>query len=79
MSRPDGGTTVVIVTFNSVSTVREALMSIPSDCEVVVVDQNSSDKTVDIARQTRPEAKFLINAINTGYSAGCNLGARHSS
>lgn len=70
--------TVVVVVFNSMSTLQACLASIPLDCEVVVVDQQSSDDSVDIARASRPDATVLISERNGGFSAGCNLGARNS-
>lgn len=69
---------VVVVVFNSSSTVRACLESIPPDCEVVVVDQQSSDDGTRIVRETRPDATIVTAEKNAGYSAGCNLGARHS-
>lgn len=73
-----GAVTVVVVVFNSMSTLRACLASIALDCEVVVVDQQSSDDSVDIARESRPDATILTSERNGGYSAGCNLGARNS-
>lgn len=70
--------TVVVVVFNSSSTLRACLDSIPPDCEVVVVDQQSSDDSRKIAREARPDATIVKAEKNAGYSAGCNLGARLS-
>lgn len=70
--------TVVIVVFNSSSTIRTCLDCIPQDCEVVVIDQQSSDDSMRIVRETRPDATIVKAARNAGYSAGCNLGARLS-
>lgn len=69
---------VVVVVFNSSSTLRACLDSIPTDCDVIVVDQQSSDDSSKIARETRPDATIVKAARNGGYSAGCNLGARLS-
>jgi N-acetylglucosaminyl-diphospho-decaprenol L-rhamnosyltransferase len=70
--------TVVVVAFNSGATIRACLQSVPSDCDVVVVDQRSSDDTVEVVHQTRPDATVIRNERNSGYSAGCNLGARNA-
>lgn len=70
--------TVVIVTFNSSSTLPTCLSSIPPDCEVIIVDQRSSDDSREIARRVRPDALLIENLVNTGYSLGCNLGAQHA-
>lgn len=70
---------MVIVTFNSASTLGACLASVPEVCEVVIVDQQSFDATVELARGMRADATIICNPVNTGYSAGCNLGARHAS
>lgn len=75
-SRPD--VTVVIVTFNSASTLGDCLASVPAECEVVIVDQQSLDISVELAQGFRPDATIIRNLVNTGYSAGCNLGARYA-
>lgn len=69
---------MVIVAFNSALTLGACLASVPADCEVVIVDQQSLDTSVELARGIRPDATIIRNPVNTGYSAGCNLGARHA-
>ncbi|MCU1699474.1 MAG: putative glycosyltransferase [Mycobacterium sp.] len=64
--------------FNSESTLRECLSSIPLTSEVVLVDQCSSDGSVSIAAQMRPDAALVRAGANRGFGAGCNLGAANA-
>lgn len=50
--------------------------------EVIVVDNHSSDGTVDVLRSDFPEVKIIANSENHGFSKACNQGidaahARH--
>lgn len=71
--------TVIIPTFNSAETLEECLKSIENQTyrqiEVVVVDNYSEDKTVDIARKYR--AKVILQ--KTGMSEARNVGIKNSS
>ena len=69
---------VIVVTFNSQSTLPTCLNSIPPAVEVVIVDQKSSDATTSVARQVRPDAKIIKAGANRGFGAGCNLGAANA-
>ncbi len=71
----DSSVTVVIVTFNSGKTIKSCIASLPNEFEVIIVDQNSSDNTIDLALTVRHDIMIVRNLMNTGYSAGCNLGA----
>lgn len=46
--------------------------------EVIVVDNASTDKSVDLVRSQFPAIKLITNATNLGYSAGNNVGIRAS-
>jgi GT2 family glycosyltransferase len=69
---------VIVVTFNSAATIRRCLNSIPRNCEVLVVDQNSSDDTIAVARRERQEATVISAGSNRGFGSGCNLGAANA-
>ncbi len=70
---------VIVVTFNSESTLVNCLSSIPSSCEIVLVDQCSTDGSVALARRIRPDVKLINAGKNRGFGAGCNLGAANAS
>ncbi len=69
---------VIVVLFNSQATLKECLSSIPQSCEVVVVDQQSADDSIAVARQVRPDAPVIKAGANRGFAAGCNLGAANA-
>ena len=69
---------VIVVTFNSQSTLATCLNSIPPAVEVVIVDQKSSDATTSVAHQVRPDARIIMAGANRGFGAGCNLGAANA-
>jgi N-acetylglucosaminyl-diphospho-decaprenol L-rhamnosyltransferase len=70
--------TVVVVTFNSADVVPGLLASLPAglgslDSTLVVVDNGSSDGTVEVVHSIAPEAVVVRSARNGGYAAGINL------
>jgi len=64
--------------FNSAPTLPRCLTSIPADCEVILVDQQSSDSSISTAMQHRPDARLIRAGSNRGFGAGCNLGAANA-
>jgi GT2 family glycosyltransferase/SAM-dependent methyltransferase len=70
---------VVIVTYNSADHVAAALGSLAeATCEpveILVVDNNSVDGTVDLVRKTCPEATVIEPGENLGFARACNLGS----
>jgi len=69
---------VIVVTYNSSSTLEKCLESVPEYCEIVVVDQQSSDGSAELASKLRPDSKVLRAGANRGFGAGCNLGAANA-
>lgn len=74
----------IIVNYNSgpllaecVSSLRENLMVDHSDDEIIVVDNDSSDKSV-AAVECIETLKIIKSRVNSGYAAGCNVGASHA-
>lgn len=72
---------VVVVTYNSEETIEPCLTSLletASDCtcSVTVVDNASSDRTVDVVGTYEGQVRLLRNTENQGFSRACNLGAR---
>lgn len=68
---------VVVVTWNSAATLEACLRSIPEGVPVVVVDNHSSDATLEVAAQARPDARLIPMDRNLGFGTACNVGARH--
>ncbi|MFQ5708114.1 MAG: glycosyltransferase [bacterium] len=82
----NAGASVIIVTYNSAQTIRTCLVSVantirPED-EVLIIDNNSSDNTVEIIAQVQSELKTkfqcLLQDKNQGFSKGCNIGIAKS-
>lgn len=46
--------------------------------ELIVVDDCSSDGSVDFLRVNYPEVKLLVNAVNRGFSFTCNQGIKQA-
>jgi len=46
--------------------------------EVIVVDNNSSDGSLELAKANFPRAVFIKNEENLGFSAGNNMGIRYA-
>ena len=68
---------VVVVTFNSAEWIERCLDSV-RDYETIVVDHGSTDGTIELVRQTSPEAR-LIEQENLGMGGGNNTGMRLAS
>ncbi|GAA3884224.1 hypothetical protein GCM10022243_56240 [Saccharothrix violaceirubra] len=71
---------VVVVTFHSADVVADCLRSVAvalesvPDGRVVVVDNASTDDTLDVVRRTAPDARIVARVSNDGFAAGVNAG-----
>lgn len=72
---------VVIVTFNSADTLPGLLSSLQhglgdvENCDIVVVDNQSTDYSVEIAEQHPVDARVIRSSRNGGYAAAINMAA----
>jgi GT2 family glycosyltransferase len=64
--------TILIVTYNSEKIVAACLDTLPRDRKIIVLDNGSRDRTVEIASQY-PQVEVLRNG-NIGYGRAANLG-----
>ena len=46
------------------------------DIEIIVVDNCSSDKSVEMVKKNFPEVKLILNEKNLGFAAGNNVALR---
>jgi GT2 family glycosyltransferase len=85
MDQTDIGTRVpgisfVIVTYNSLETIRECLASVfaqeTKPLEVIVVDNASADATPDFVGAQFPDAVVIRNDYNAGFGVANNTAAR---
>ena len=75
--------TVVIVNWNGARHLEECLDSLRaqtlrSDVEVIVVDNGSTDESLDLLEQQRAFVRLIRNSDNRGFAAGCNQGIQVS-
>lgn len=49
------------------------------DYEIILVDNNSEDGTVEAVKKTFPSTKVIENNENLGFANGCNIGIDNSS
>lgn len=66
--------TIVIVSFNTCELLRRCLASLPTDAEVIVVDNASHDGSPEMVRREFPSAVLIKNSINLGFGAANNRG-----
>jgi len=72
---------VVIVNWNSGRLLERCVQSLQEnarDCEIVVVDNASTDISLQAALETNPNLIVLRNASNAGFAAACNSGWREA-
>ncbi|GBE16975.1 N-acetylglucosaminyl-diphospho-decaprenol L-rhamnosyltransferase [bacterium BMS3Abin15] len=71
---------IIILNYNGESTIKQCLNSVFQmdypNFEVVVVDNNSSDGSLELAKGFFPKAHFIKNEKNVGFAAGNNVGVR---
>ena len=75
---------VVIVNYNVEHFLEICLQSVfaaenASETEVWVVDNNSSDRSVEMVRKKFPRVNLIANSVNTGFSRANNQAIRASS
>ena len=73
---------IIIVSYNSEQTIDLCLLSINKShyerYEIIVVDNNSSDGTVQKIRKEYPNVNIIEKEENLGFSAACNEGVTHA-
>lgn len=72
---------VIIVSYNAASYLKECLDSIlkftkSPDFEVIVVDNNSSDDSLKVAKSFGGKITVIANKDNRGFGAGINIGLK---
>ncbi|WP_340024896.1 glycosyltransferase family 2 protein [Paenibacillus sp. FSL K6-1096] len=71
-------TSIIILTLNKLPLTIQCLESIkrntPEEHEIIIVDNGSSDETVQYLKEHYPELKLIENQENLGFAKGCNQG-----
>jgi GT2 family glycosyltransferase len=74
---------ILIVSFNTAEHLRRCLQSLrahPSQtaCEVIVLDNASSDGSADMVSREFPECRLIRSLVNEGYGVGINRAAQEA-
>lgn len=72
---------VIIVTYNSVNYIAKCIDSITkqnSNVEIIIVDNCSTDSTVNFILENYPFVRMIQSKDNGGYGKGNNLGIKHA-
>lgn len=72
---------IVLLSYNKRDLTAECLNTVfkhvsDKEAEVIVVDNASSDDSVEYIRKHFPKVKLIENTRNAGFAGGCNLGAK---
>lgn len=74
---------VIILNYNGKRLLEQFLPSVKkldySDYEVIIIDNGSTDGSVDFVKKHFPDFNIFKNETNVGFSKGCNIGAQHAS
>jgi len=71
---------IIIVIHNSLPILEKSIRSVlvaakSSVCRLIVVDNRSTDKSIDTVSTLAPEARIIRNESNRGFAAACNQAA----
>ena len=75
---------VVIVNYRSADHTLAAVEGLrgldwpPDRLQIVVVDNDSGDGSVDVLRAGAPDIDLVVSDSNRGFAGGCNLGVEHA-
>jgi hypothetical protein len=83
MPETDPDLSIILVNWNGAALLPRCLQSLIHATEgirseVILVDNGSTDRSLEIARETCPAAEVISLDRNTGYAAGNNVGLRQS-
>lgn len=80
--KPDKRASIIIVTYNGAAYLERCLTSVQRDigagCEIIVVDNASTDGSADLVQHRYPDVTLIRNQVNRGFAAACNQGARYA-
>jgi N-acetylglucosaminyl-diphospho-decaprenol L-rhamnosyltransferase len=73
---------IILVNYNGAEFLAECLDSIyrviNSDCEVIIIDNSSTDNSVEIVRDRFPSVRLICSEVNLGFGKASNLGVDRS-
>lgn len=74
---------IIIVNYNTSEYLIKCLESIYDmtsgvEIEVIVIDNNSIDRSIENLKEIFPEVKLILRSVNGGFGSGCNEGAKYA-
>lgn len=73
---------VVLLNWNGIKVLEQCLSSLQAQTcgslEIIVVDNASTDNSVDFVRERFPDVRLVVNEKNLGFGGGNNVGIRAS-
>ncbi len=73
---------IVIVNYNGINFLPKLVRSIKTQtitpAEIIIVDNNSHDESVNYIRENFPDITLIESKVNLGFAAGNNLAVAHS-
>ncbi|NUM25138.1 MAG: glycosyltransferase family 2 protein [Candidatus Buchananbacteria bacterium] len=75
---------LVIVTYNAAGYITDCLSSLDkinypkADLEILIIDNNSSDNSVELIKRNWPDVTVVANQANLGFAGGNNIGFRYA-
>ncbi len=70
--------TVVMVVYNSMNVIKPLLERLQAFNKVIIVDNNSTDDTVNEIRRLKPDATIIEHSDNDGFGFASNMGFAHA-
>jgi len=74
--------TIVILNFNGRRYLEVCLSSLQKltyqNFEIIVIDNASTDGSVEFVKANYPRVKLLVNPVNLGFAEGCNVGMQNA-
>jgi len=67
-------TTTIVVTHHSSAVIGPCLDSVARSARIIVIDNESTDNTLDIVRERAPGAEIIQNAVGVGYGNAASQG-----
>lgn len=70
---------VVVLSWNTKELLEQCLKSIPFSFQIIVVDNGSTDETINFLDSLKwPNLKIIKNTVNLGFAKGNNLGIKEA-
>ena len=74
----DKSVSIVILSWNTKSILRDCLKSLKDSYEIIVVDNGSTDGSPQMVQKEFPKVRLIKNQKNLGFGAGNNQGMREA-